>query len=224
MHDRLTWTEQTLSLKCCQGTTSDYGEFFNEQYKCPISSTTNYTERGKQQQWWKTIVLHCLEDLICFIILSSLSAIMMLFLTTQTKEMVCNKNKQTNKQTTHTHTGSAGTFNCLSSLQMYFQQSCARWSLSWLLRTATIAAASTGQFLGSAGAAPTSQGLLIGAQLWPQPPSRLQTKDLLSVPRHASHPATPGMGTSVGCTGSSLALPQSNSPLAASYQLNHYLQ
>lgn len=124
MHDRLTWTEQTLSLKCCQGTTSDYGEFFNEQYKCPISSTTNYTERGKQQQWWKTIVLHCLEDLICFIILSSLSAIMMLFLTTQTKEMVCNKNKQTNKQTTHTHTGSAGTFNCLSSLQMYFQQSC----------------------------------------------------------------------------------------------------
>lgn len=116
MRDRLTWTEQTLSLTGCQGTTSDYGEFFNEQYKCLISLTTNYTERVKQQQWWKTIVLHCLEDLIRFIILSSLSPIMMLFLMTQTKEMVCNKKKK--------KTGSAGTFNCLSSLQMYFQQSC----------------------------------------------------------------------------------------------------
>ena len=97
-------------------------------------------------------------------------------------------------------------------------------SLCWLLLTAAIEAASTGQFLGSARGAPTSQGLLIGAQLWPQPLSQLQTMDLLSVPRHASHlPATSGMGTSVGSTGSSLALHHSNSSLATSYQLNHYL-
>ena len=68
----------------------------------------------------------------------------------------------------------------------------------------------------SATLAPTSQGLLIGAQLWPQPLSRLQTKDLLSVPRS-------GRGISVGSSGFSLALHQSNSSLATSYQLNHYL-
>ena len=76
----------------------------------------------------------------------------------------------------------------------------------------------------SATLAPTSQGLLVGAQLWPQPLSWLQTKDLLSVPRYASHlPATSGRGISVGSTGFSLALHQSNSSLATSYQLNHYL-
>lgn len=39
---------------------------------------------------------------------------MMLFLTIETKEMVCDKKTP----------GSAGTFNWFSSLQMYFQQSC----------------------------------------------------------------------------------------------------
>ena len=47
MHDRLTRTQQTHSLKGCHVTTSDYGEFFNEQYKYPISLTTNYTKRIK---------------------------------------------------------------------------------------------------------------------------------------------------------------------------------